>query len=1001
MSDGTLSRGDGTTDRDGQMAETRSGILFGPYRLDVVTGRLWQGSDPVALQPRPLAVLSYLAERPGEVVARDELIEQVWEGTHVTRAVLKVAVRAIREALRDDADTPRYVETVGREGYRFIGGDAAGQPSAPRGAAASGRGAMVGRAGDLATLRTALARAAAGTRSIVFVSGEAGIGKTTLLDRFIAELAPTADVCVARGQCLEQYGEGEAYLPILEALGRLARDDEENELRETLARHAPTWVSQLAVLDATPPAQWSGDSAIATMPARMLREMADALEVFARDRVVLLVLEDLQWSDPSTVDLIGCLARRRQPARLMVLGSLRPAEMAIGDHPLRGIQHELRAKGLCEEIALQLLSRDDVEAYVDARFAGAAPDELGRLAAQVHARTEGNALFMVNVLDDLVAGGLLVQRDGWWRVDGSIDSAAGRIPSGLQELIGRDMGALTPEVRRVLETASVVGDEFAVAAVAAALQADAERVEDVCERLASQGSLIVDAGVAEWPDGSLSGRYRFRHALYRQVLYEGIAAARRVRLHRDIGRCQEVGFGARAGEHAAELAMHYTRGRSHLRAVHFHELAAGAALERHAPHEAVRHCAAALDALAHTPHDREHGRRELALVVARATLLMAIRGYAALETEAAFARAQSLCEAVPAGPQLYPVLRGLLSFHHVRAELHAAHILGERLLRHAAERRDDVVLRVQAHYGHGATLFHLGELDAARVHLEAALRDYDPATHRQHILIYGGYDPGVACSLWLAWTLTLQGELDAALVREREGLALAQRHGDAFTLAWAYYGVGISRQWFADWAASETACAEAVRMAEEHGFPHVLGMATINHGWSLLMLGKREAGRALLRHGVELVDRTGAALARPSYQAMLAVADVLEENRDAGLARFDEALAEVERTGERFQSATLLLGKSRLLAEGAARGGSPRAYEVEACLRRALDIARTQGARLLELRAGLALARQYGALARRDEARAILESVYAWFVDRRVATHVVAAAQRLLATLQA
>jgi hypothetical protein len=178
-------------------------------------------------------------------------------------------------------------------------------------------------------------------------------------------------------------------------------------------------------------------------------------------------------------------------------------------------------------------------------------------------------------------------------------------------------------------------------------------------------------------------------------------------------------------------------------------------------------------------------------------------------------------------------------------------------------------------------------------------------------------------------------------------------------------------------------------------------MATINRGWSLLMLGKREVGSALLRHGVALVDRTGAALARPSYQAMLAVADVLEENRDAGLARFDEALAEVERTGERFQAATLLLGKSRLLAEGGARGGSPRAYEVEACLRRALDIARTQGARLLELRAGLALARQYGAHARRDEARAILESVYAWFVDRPVAMHDVAAAQRLLATLQA
>src|SRR5215468_1414098 len=224
------------------MAQTTSGITFGPYRLDVASARLWQGREPVVLQPRPLAVLAYLAARPGTVVGRDELIERLWEGTHVTKAVLKVAVRAIREALDDDADAPRYIETVGREGYRFIGADAAAEPSAPRARAAAAAGAMVGRGGDLARLHASLAQALAGERAIVFVTGEAGIGKTTLLDQFIAELDPAADVCVARGQCLEQYGEGEAYLPVLEALGRVARGDGAEDLRDTLVRHAPTWV---------------------------------------------------------------------------------------------------------------------------------------------------------------------------------------------------------------------------------------------------------------------------------------------------------------------------------------------------------------------------------------------------------------------------------------------------------------------------------------------------------------------------------------------------------------------------------------------------------------------------------------------------------------------------------------------------------------------------------------------------------------------------------------
>jgi tetratricopeptide (TPR) repeat protein len=806
---------------------------------------------------------------------------------------------------------------------------------------------------------------------------------------------------VARGQCLEQYGEGEAYLPVLEALGRLARDDGKGEFSETLARHAPTWVSHLAALASNTPVQWRRDGAVGTMPARMLREMADALEVFTSRRALVLVLEDLQWSDPSTVDLIGCIARRRQPARLLVIATLRPVEMTVADHPLRGMHQELQAKGLCEEIALELLSPADVAAYLDARLGGASPDALRRLATCVHERTEGNALFMVNMVNDLVDGGLLAWRDGQWHVDGSIDTATDRIPRALQELIGRGMRGLAPPVRRVLEAASVAGDEFAVAAVAAALQADAGSIEDLCEQLASQGQFIVDAGIAEWPDGSVSGRYRFRHALYHRALYEGIAAARRVRLHRAIGRREEAGFGTRAGEHAAELAMHFTRGRDHMRALHFHELAAAAALDRHAAHEAASHCTAALEALAHTPEHPEHARRELGLVVARATLLMAIRGYAAPATEQAFARAHALCDSLPVGPQLYPVLRGLLSYHQVRAQLGEAHALGEQLLHHAAQWQDDCALRVQAHYGHGATLFHMGALDAARAHLETALREYEPATHRQHILVYGGYDPGVACSLWLAWTLTLQGALDEAATRERDGLALAQHHGDLFSLAWAHYGVGVSRQLVGDWAKSETASAEAARLAEEHGFPYVLGMATVNRGVALMMQGQKGAGIAMLRDGVAMVAATGAALGRPSYLGMLAAAHVMEGDRKSGLARFDEALGEVERTDEHLYEAGLLTAKGRLLTDGRDRGGASRAVAdaAEECLRRALDVAQAQGARLLELRAAVALARHCRDRGRTAEARSLL-TAGAWFVNRRPAAPEIVAAQRLLADLQ-
>jgi tetratricopeptide (TPR) repeat protein len=931
------------------------------------------------------------------VVGRDELIAKVWAGTHVTKAVLKVAVRAIREALEDAADSPRYVETVGGEGYRFIGNETGGSRTASPARTATPATVMVGRGDDLAMLRVGFERALAGARQIVFVAGEAGIGKTTLIDRFVAELESRGSTELARGQCLEQYGESEAYLPVLEAIGGLLREDATHELGDVLQRHAPTWVSLFPAVEERPTAGARTGAAIATTPASMLREMADALEVFTRQRALVLVLEDLQWSDPSTVDLIACIARRRQPSRLMVIATLRPADVIVHDHPLRLVKQELQANGQCMDVTLELLSITDVAAYLSARFGVEPSDEMQRLAARIFARTEGNALFMVNVVNDLVVRGLLVQRDGHWQVEGSIEQATDRIPLGLVELIGRRLQGLAPATRRALEAASVCGDEFAVASVAAAVGDDAETLEDLCEELAAQGALIAEAGIAEWPDGSISGRYRFLHALYRHVLYERIAQSRRIRLHRAIGLREERAFGVRAGERASQLAMHFARGHDWGRALTYHELAASAALDRNAAHEALAHFTAALDGLARTADAPDRVERELGLVVASATLLMAIRGYAAPETERAFARARTLCDALPASPARYPVLRGLVSYHQVRAALDDAHALGELLLRHAASRPDDRPLRVQAHYGHGATLFHMGALDPARGHFETALLDYDPATHREHVLVYGGYDPGVASSLWLAWTLALMGRLDEAASRDREGLERARHLGDAFSLAWACHAAAISQQMFGDWPTSEALADEAVRLATEHGFAYVLGLATIDRGWALMMQGHTAIGIPLLRQGVAAVDATGARLVRPVYLGMLAAADAIEGQGESAARRFDEALAEVERTGERVHEAGLLIGKSDLLVAGASSRTAARA--AEECLRRALAVARAQGARLVELRAAVALARLCRKSRRTTEARALLVAAHAPFVDTRPAAPEIVAARGLLADL--
>ncbi len=372
---------------------------------------------------------------------------------------------------------------------------------------------------------------------------------------------------------------------------------------------------------------------------------------------------------------------------------------------------------------------------------------------------------------------------------------------------------------------------------------------------------------------------------------------------------------------------------------------------------------------------------------------MAIRGYAAPETEQAFARARALCERMPASPQLHPVLRGLVSYHHVRAEMREAHDLGEVLLRRAEENPGDRALRVQAHYAQGATLFHMGRLEAASTHLEAALRDYEPSMHHRHVTVYGGYDPGVACSMWLAWALALRGRLDEAVRLDADGVALARRHGDAFTLAWALHGAGVTQQLFGDWAASERSAAEAVALAEEHGFPHVRGMALVNRGWGLVMLGQPATGIPILRDGVAAVDATGARLIRSTYLAMLAAVATFEGDPAATARLVDEAFDEIERSGERVQEAGLLVAKTHLLTFA----GRFDEQASESCLRRAIDVARGQGARLLELRAAIALARHFGEHARERGGRAFIEAAYAPFADARFAVPEIVAARQLLA----
>ena len=960
------------------MTQEYQEIVFGPFRIDT-RGRLLRGEEAVALQPRPLAVLRHLAERPGEVVGRDEILATVWAETYVSKAVLKVSVRAIREALGDDAESPRYVETVGRKGYRFVGGlseeeRAAATANAEKRRATTPRPdeprpAMVGRNDARADLREWLRRAIDGSRQVVFLTGEPGIGKTTLLEHLLADIRRTGAAWVAHGQCLEQYGEGEPYLPILEALGRLATEDTTGDVLRILRRHAPTWIAQLPAFDDTAPTDTDESVTVAT-PERMLREMADALEMATTKRPLVLALEDLHWSDHSTLDLISYLARRRTPARLFVLGTFRPTDVIVRDHPMHQLKLDLQGRGQCAELPVELLREDEISAYVEARFPAGASRALQRdLTALLRGRTEGNPLFMVNVIDHLLAAGLLTADDGTWQLAQSVDDLTDSMPEGVQQLIEHHIAALPSERQQLLEVASVAGAEFVAASVASAVDGDPEEVEDAFETLAAQGQFIVEAGLVDWPDGTLSGRYHFHHALYRRVLYRRIAEARRVRLHRAIGAREIVAWGARANEHAAELAMHFELGRELERALEYHEIAGQNARRQHATHEAVVHLRRAIALLDELPALHDRPSRELALQTPLAALLMATETYASPNVRDAYERARTLCLETNATVEFSQVLRGLSSHHQVRAELALACERGEEMLR-LAEASDDIVAKVQGDYGHGTNMFHVGDLVGARQLLERALAHYDKRQHRDHILIYGGYDPYVGSALWLGWTLGILGFPDQGMAWSKKGIAMAEELGEPFSWAFANYAGAIAYQVRGEWAEAGALADRALELAERDGFPQIKANATMHGGWCRVMQGDVEEGARLVREGAEALAAAGALLVRPSHLMMMAVCNAIGGERDAAVALIDEGIAEVDRTGERVHAATLRMMKGRLLSGRGARKAD--LAQATTCLEEALAIARSQHAATFELRAASNLARIWRGTERADEAKALL-----------------------------
>lgn len=303
--------------------------VFQPFRLDDTNQCLWRGETRVSLMPKPFAVLQYLVDHAGRLVTQDELLTAIWPDTFVQPEVLRRYILEIRRVLGDRATKPRFIETLPKRGYQFIA-DVTSDGPAKLADASAPPTRLVGRASVLADLDRHLGHALRGRQQIVFVVGEPGIGKTSLVDAF-QRAAGAAGVSVARGQSVEGFGGKEAYYPIFEALGQLARGTSRTLVLNTLAACAPTWLIQFPSLVRPDQQAALQRETLGATRERMVRELCEALEVLTKTMALVLVLEDLHWVDHSTLDLLSAIARRREPAKLLVVGTFRPADLILSE----------------------------------------------------------------------------------------------------------------------------------------------------------------------------------------------------------------------------------------------------------------------------------------------------------------------------------------------------------------------------------------------------------------------------------------------------------------------------------------------------------------------------------------------------------------------------------------------------------------------------------------------------------------------------------------------
>lgn len=842
------------------------------------------------------------------------------------------------------------------------------------------RGEIVGREIEKGALREEFGVAVNGRSTMVCVSGEPGIGKTTLVEDFLAELARGPSHLVAKGRCSERLAGAEAYLPILDALEDLLKEDPGGMIHRALEQNAPSWRKQVAPYDTGP-----GGSAPAASQERLKRELAAFITDVSKTSPLVLFIEDIHWADASTVDLLAYVQTRLGNERLLTIITFRPSELQLAQHPFLALKLDLQTKGIARELPLTFLTENEVRALLGLRFPGNAfPSELARV---IHARTEGNPLFVADLAEYLKAKDVIREVDGQWTVASSLPDLKRDLPESMRSMVQRKIGQLAESDNSLLVAASVQGYHFDSSVVASALELDAAHVEERLVDLERIYTFVQRRDEHEFPDGTITTRYRFVHVLYQNVLYGSLSVSRRVQLSKAVGETLLKFQKGLSGPFAAELGFLFESARDANRASEFFALAARGAAKVFANQEAAVLARRGLALLAKVDESPERQSRELALQSVLGSSLASTQGYAAPDVLTAMARARVLAEELGQQPELAPVIWGLFAYYLVSGDIPESRTIADQYLRLATAMGDPLML-IGAHIANGISLMYVGELAAARDHCAKAAELYDREKRPLYHAMYR-MDPGVFLRSEQARTHWLLGFPDTALESRDIALDLGAQSPDPRSLAFAHLFAAVLHQLRREVDKTLEHSAKAMAICDEHAIAQERVWAMAIHGWALTHTGKHDEGIKELEASIG-IQRSRHAELNLTY-ALRQLAEALNykgsyiEARDA--AR--EGLKISERHGEVASKVELyrLMGESaRALArtgevEAATHTRSGSTLSPEACFRAAVDLARKQGAKSFELRSSVALAREMVDRGLVAEARSLVRNIRDQFTE--------------------